>query len=73
MADYLKHYAEVLDLPIRLHSRVVKLKGQGTGYLVQTDTALFEAEQVVVATGPFQQPFVPDIRRDLAEEVGSAS
>jgi putative flavoprotein involved in K+ transport len=69
VADYLKRYADTFNLPVRLGSRVVSLKREGEGYLVRTEAECFEAEQVVVATGPFQQPFVPEFGRNLSAEV----
>lgn len=69
VADYLKHYAETFDLPLCLGNRVVSLRREDGAYLVQTETDSFNAEQVVVATGPFQQPFVPELSHDLATDV----
>ena len=59
VADYLQAYAEAFDLPVRLNARVTQL-GQAThGFEVRTTDETFRARQVVVATGPFQVPFVP--------------
>jgi len=58
---YLTDYARQLDLPVALGSRVRSIgKADGT-YLVELDDRTYEADQVVVATGPFQVPFVPPI------------
>ena len=35
-------------------------------YVVYTDGVRYEAESVVVATGPFQRPRIPDAARQLA-------
>ena len=39
------------------------------GYIVELDDRSYEAEQVVIATGPFQAPFTPPVAADLDEGV----
>jgi putative flavoprotein involved in K+ transport len=68
VADYLTEYARRLDLPVELGSPVRSIGRSGDGYLVQLDDRSYEADQVVVATGPFQVPRVPAI----AERLGPA-
>jgi putative flavoprotein involved in K+ transport len=60
VVDYLQAYAAALDLPVRLNAKVTQLRQVGEGFEVRTtDDEAFHARQVVVATGPFQVPFVP--------------
>jgi putative flavoprotein involved in K+ transport len=59
VADYLRDYATAFDLPVRLNARVTRLSKTDAGFEVQTADSTFQARQVVVATGPFQVPFVP--------------
>ena len=59
MADYLQAYAAAFDLPVRLNARVTDLRRVGDDFEVRTADATFRARQVVVATGPFQVPFIP--------------
>jgi putative flavoprotein involved in K+ transport len=59
VADYLQAYAAAFDLPVRLNARVTRLRQTNDGFEVQTADATHQARQVVVATGPFQVPFVP--------------
>jgi putative flavoprotein involved in K+ transport len=59
VADYLAAYAEAFDLPVRLDTRVTRLSRADGGFRAETTTGLIAARQVVVATGPFQTPFVP--------------
>lgn len=69
VAGYLKGYAKRFDLPVRLNTRVVRLEREEEGYLVRTEASSLLAEQVVIATGPFQRPFVPALAHELAAEV----
>ena len=66
---YLHQYAVKFELPIRLNSAVRSLTRTGDRYLLELDGETIEAEQVVVATGPFQIPFVPPFADRLAPEV----
>ena len=59
VADYLQAYAAAYKLPVRLHARVTSLTRTGEGFEVGTADQTWRARQVVVATGPFQVPFVP--------------
>ena len=69
VVDYLTSYASRFDLPVRLGSRVRSIRRTDGTYLVQTDDCGYMAQQVVVATGPFQAPFVPPIAERLGSEV----
>jgi putative flavoprotein involved in K+ transport len=59
VADYLQAYAAAFDLPIRLNAQVNDLRRVGDDFEVRTAGATYRAGQVVVATGPFQVPFIP--------------
>ena len=59
VADYLQAYADAFRLPVRLSARVTSLSRSGDGFEVRTADETFSARRVVVATGPFQVPFVP--------------
>ena len=65
VADYLQAYAAAFDLPVRLNARVTDLSQTAEGFEVRTQDEVFRARQVVVATGPFQVPFVPPAARRL--------
>jgi putative flavoprotein involved in K+ transport len=66
---YLDDYAEALALPIQVGSAVRSLKKKGDRFELMLDDRTVEAEQVVVATGPFQRPRLPQFASDLAPEV----
>src|SRR5215216_2795310 len=58
-ADYLEAYARKFDLPVRLGRRVESLFRHDDVYLVSAGNERYAAEQVVVATGPYQHPKIP--------------
>jgi putative flavoprotein involved in K+ transport len=67
--EYLTDYARRFDLPVELDSRVRSLSKANGKYLVALDDRTYEADQVVVATGPFQVPFVPALAERLDGDV----
>jgi putative flavoprotein involved in K+ transport len=69
VAAYLGDYARHFDLPVELNSRVRAVRSQHGRYVVELDDRTYEAEQVVIATGPFQVPFVPPIAEGLDPSV----
>jgi putative flavoprotein involved in K+ transport len=66
---YLETYAATFELPIELESTVRSLTAKDDGFVVELDDRRIEADQVVVATGPFQVPHVPALAGQLAQEV----
>jgi putative flavoprotein involved in K+ transport len=61
VADYLTDYARRFELPVELNSKVRSIRKSAHAYVLELDDRTYEADQVVVATGPFQVPFVPAI------------
>jgi putative flavoprotein involved in K+ transport len=64
---YLSDYAE--DLPVQYGSRVTALRRTAAGYRLELADRTLEADQVVVATGPFQAPRVPAVSSALDPRV----
>jgi putative flavoprotein involved in K+ transport len=65
VADYLQAYAAHFDLPVRAGTRVTSLTQSNGVYCARAGAEAWEARQVVVATGPFQVPFIPPIAKEL--------
>ena len=66
VAAYLTDYARHFELPVELDSRVRSVRASGGRYLLEVDDRTYDAGQVVIATGPFQVPFVPPLAGGLA-------
>lgn len=69
VVGYLKQYAGTFELPIQLGSTVRSLANNGRAFQLELDGHNIEAEQVVIATGPFQTARVPSFASRLAPEV----
>ena len=65
MADYLGAYAARFDLPVQTGSRVGSVSRNADRFVVVSDQDRFETDNVVLATGGYQAPFVPDFASDL--------
>ena len=64
-ADYLEAYAARFDLPVRTGMAVSRLGKDGDRYVVECGQRRLEAERVVVATGFYGKPSVPDFAAEL--------
>ena len=69
MADYLEAYAEYFELPVRLGVRVDELTRDGDRYLMRAGTTRLAARNVIVATGPYNTPWVPMFAGELHPSV----
>jgi putative flavoprotein involved in K+ transport len=69
VVEYLTGYAERFALPVEFGARVRALRRRGDGYAAILDNRTYTADQVVVATGPFQVPRTPAIAAGLDADV----
>jgi putative flavoprotein involved in K+ transport len=67
--DYLERYARTFELPIELNSEVRELRAEDGRFLLEVDGQTRTSSQVVVATGPFQEPYIPGLAKHLSPEV----
>lgn len=65
VADYLEAYAARFDLPVRSGVEVDGLVRECDRYVVVSGDRRFEAENVVVATGAYHGPRVPDFASEV--------
>lgn len=64
IVDYLVEYAEQVKAPIRCGVDVRSLSKHGDTFFAETSSGQIEADNVVVATGPFQRPVIPTVIPD---------
>ena len=68
MGDYLEAYAAKFELPVVSGTRVDRVQPADSpdgGYVVTAGDRRYEARQVVVASGAFNRPHVPDFATQL--------
>jgi putative flavoprotein involved in K+ transport len=66
---YFEEYVERFELPVRFGTRVNSVEPIETGYRVRTEEGEFEAANVVIASGLYQQPKIPPFSADLSSEI----
>src|ERR671937_1605718 len=66
---YLERHAGTFELPVELNSEVEKLAGREESFILGLGDRTITADQVVVATGPFQTPYVPKVAEKLTGDV----
>ena len=69
MADYLRDYADEQGLRIEHDTRVDAVVRNGAGFVAGAGARRFAARHLVIATGPFHDPAVPDAADGLADDV----
>jgi putative flavoprotein involved in K+ transport len=65
---FIEAYADYIRAPVRTGVNVRTLRRDQTSnrFLLATDTSTIEADNVVVATGPYQKPVIPSAAEGLA-------
>ena len=65
VADYLEAYAQRFELPVVTGVSVDDVRRDDDRYVVRAGAHRFEAANVVVASGTFQEPIVPEFAGEL--------
>ncbi|WP_375513488.1 flavin-containing monooxygenase [uncultured Nostoc sp.] len=66
---YLELYAKTFELPIRFNEQVTSVKQIPVGFLVESSNITFQAQQIVIASGPYQKPKIPNFATQLPQDV----
>ena len=69
IADYLEDYAAAFDIPVLQKTVVQKVRLTDVGFQVETSNGILHATQVIVATGPFQKPYVPTLPGQVDDDL----
>jgi putative flavoprotein involved in K+ transport len=65
VADYLEDYADHFALPVRTGAPVLRLAREGDRFVAETPDGPITADAVVVATGMYRTPRIPDLATAL--------
>jgi putative flavoprotein involved in K+ transport len=66
---YLEEYVRRFELPVELNANVRRLTADNGRFLLEVGDRKITADNVVVATGPFQTSYVPDLAEQLDPDV----
>jgi putative flavoprotein involved in K+ transport len=64
IVKFIEAYAAFIDPPMRCGVEVTRLSRGGSSFAAETAHGTIEADSVIVATGPYQRPLMPDLLRD---------
>ena len=66
IADFITAYAAFIGAPVRCGVNVSALRRRdgASGFIAETSNGVIEADNVVVATGPYQRPRIPPLLGD---------
>lgn len=69
VVSYLDEYVERFDLPVRAGVEVTAVRSDGVDFVVETTDSTYEAANVVVATGAFQDPRILTFSADVPSSI----
>jgi putative flavoprotein involved in K+ transport len=69
VADYLERYARHYSLPVQMNTVVHTIRKVESIFEIMTNKEILYTKQVIVASGAFQQPFIPSIAKNLSEDI----
>lgn len=65
----IEDYAASMRAPVREHTEVTELRAEDGGFVLSIPDGTMHARHIVVATGPFQRPRVPQFSENVAPSV----
>ncbi len=60
---------EEFDIPIKFNQKITNLKKEEDYFVLKSDSEVFKAKNVVVATGPFHKPFTPSFHTKISKDI----
>ena len=67
---YFERYIEKYDLPVRFKTSVLEVAPMDGGrYQVKTEAGIYQAKNVVIATGSFQKPKIPAYASNIPTDI----
>ncbi|WP_419886983.1 flavin-containing monooxygenase [Neobacillus niacini] len=69
ISDYLSLYAKVFSIPIQLNTTVTKVDKEENCFRLYTNQGEYQCKNVIVTTGPFQEPYIPEFSQHLSEKI----
>jgi len=69
ISNYLEAYAQRFSLPVRLQTNVFKVRKREDEFEVYTPKEVLRSKRVIIASGAFDQPFIPSISQNLSNDI----
>src|SRR6202011_762017 len=71
--EFIDRYASTLDAPVRTGTAVTDVRAVERGYRITTNDGVWEAPTVMLASGGFNLPHVPDVAAGAPDSVKAIS
>ncbi len=71
VVELLTHYAEAIDAPVQGRTTVTAVRPDGDDYVVETDQGPWRCRTVVLASGAFSTPRVPELAEGVPDSVAT--
>jgi putative flavoprotein involved in K+ transport len=65
VANYFKAYVDEFKIPIQFNTLVTEIQDKVDYFVVKHKDGFLEAEQVIIATGPFHIPYTPPFHKKI--------
>ncbi|MFD1174521.1 flavin-containing monooxygenase [Oceanobacillus picturae] len=69
IVSYLKRYVKRFKIPIQFNTEVVNVSKKNGNFFIKTKKDEYQAKNIVIATGPFQTPSIPQFARGLSNNI----
>ena len=69
IVNYLQSFARYLNSEIYENENVIKISKNNNSYEIQTSKRLIHTNTVIIATGAFGNPYIPEIHKNLDKEI----
>lgn len=69
VAKYFKSYVKEFDIPVQLNTLVTAVCKTEKGFHVTYEKGVLEADNIIIATGPFHIPYTPPCHTKLSDSV----
>src|SRR5204863_1924959 len=69
VVDFIAGYTKTIAAPVQTGTTVTSVSRNGNGYTILTDQGEWKCATVVLATGAFNRPKVPDVAAAVPESV----
>ena len=68
VANYFNSYVKEFDIPVQLNTLITSVKKTKNGFHITHKDGEFEAQNVIIATGPFHTPYTPPCHTKISKD-----
>lgn len=69
IVKYFENYVSKYNLPVHFNEKVLSVEKQNGNFLVTTNNNVYRSKSVVIATGSFQKPRIPEFGKNISPDI----